>query len=36
MRTLFTVKMGQTMVMGAIVMQSIGFLWIRKVIKIEV
>jgi tight adherence protein B len=36
MKTLFTVKMGQTMVMGAIVMQSIGFLWIRKVIKIEV
>jgi tight adherence protein B len=36
MRTLFTVKMGQTMVMGAVVMQTIGFLWIRKVIKIEV
>ena len=36
MRTLFTVKMGQTMVMGAIVMQTIGFIWIRKVIKIEV
>jgi tight adherence protein B len=36
MKTLFTVKMGQTMVMGAIVMQAIGFLWIRKVIKIEV
>jgi tight adherence protein B len=36
MKTLFTVKMGQTMVMGAIVMQTLGFLWIRKVIKIEV
>jgi tight adherence protein B len=36
MRTLFTVKMGQTMVMGAIVMQTIGFIWIRQVIKIEV
>ena len=36
MRTLFTVKMGQMMVMGAIVMQSIGFIWIRQVIKIEV
>jgi Flp pilus assembly protein TadB len=28
--------MGQIMLMGAIVMQSIGFVWIRKVIKIEV
>jgi tight adherence protein B len=36
MRTLFTVKMGQMMVMGALVMQSIGFLWIKQVIKIEV
>jgi tight adherence protein B len=36
MKTLFTVKMGQTMVMGAIVMQTIGFIWIRQVIKIEV
>ena len=36
MRTLFTVKMGQMMVMGAVVMQTIGFIWIRQVIKIEV
>ena len=36
MRTLFTVRMGQMMVMGAIVMQTIGFIWIRQVIKIEV
>jgi tight adherence protein B len=35
-RTLFTTRMGQTMVMGAIVMQTIGFFWIKKVIKIEV
>jgi tight adherence protein B len=36
MQTLFRERMGQTMLMGAIVMQTIGFLWIRKVIKIEV
>jgi tight adherence protein B len=36
MKTLFTVKMGQMMVMGAIVMQAIGFVWIKQVIKIEV
>jgi Flp pilus assembly protein TadB len=28
--------MGQTMLMGAVVMQMIGYVWIRKVIKIEV
>jgi tight adherence protein B len=36
MKTLFTHPMGRTMVMGAIVMQTVGFLWIKKVIKIEV
>jgi len=36
MRTLFTARLGQMMVMGAIVMQSIGFVWIKQVIKIEV
>jgi len=36
MKTLFTVKMGQMMVIGAIIMQTIGFIWIRQVIKIEV
>ena len=36
MRTLFTVHMGQMMVVGAIVMQAIGFIWIKQVIKIEV
>jgi tight adherence protein B len=36
MRTLFREPMGQMMLMGAIVMQTIGFIWIRQVIKIEV
>jgi tight adherence protein B len=36
MQLLFQEKMGQTMLMGAIVMQAIGYVWIRKVIKIEV
>ena len=35
-RALFTTKMGQTMLIGAIVMQTIGFFWIKRVIKIEV
>jgi tight adherence protein B len=29
-------RMGQMMLMGAIVMQTLGYFWIRKVIKIEV
>ncbi len=36
MKLLFEDRMGQMMVMGAIVMQTIGFIWIRQVIKIEV
>jgi tight adherence protein B len=36
MDLLFKEKMGQMMIMGAIVMQTIGYFWIRKVIKIEV
>jgi tight adherence protein B len=36
MQLLFREKMGQSMLIGAIVMQTIGFFWIRKVIKIEV
>ena len=36
MQTLFHERMGQTMLIGAIVMQTVGFLWIRRVIKIEV
>ena len=36
MQLLFRERMGQMMLMGAIVMQTIGFLWIRHVIKIEV
>lgn len=36
MKPLFQDRMGQQMVMGAIVMQAVGFIWIRQVIKIEV
>ena len=36
MQLLFRERMGQMMLIGAIVMQTIGFIWIRKVIKIEV
>jgi tight adherence protein B len=36
MGLLFHERMGQMMLMGAIIMQTIGFLWIRQVIKIEV
>jgi tight adherence protein B len=36
MQTLFNERMGQTMLMGAIIMQTVGFVWIRQVIKIEV
>jgi tight adherence protein B len=36
MGLLFTERMGQLMVLGAIVMQTIGYIWIRQVIKIEV
>jgi tight adherence protein B len=36
MGLLFHEKMGQTMLIGAVVMQAIGYVWIRKVIKIEV
>ena len=36
MHLLFTEPMGHMMIVGAIVMQTIGFFWIRKVIKIEV
>jgi tight adherence protein B len=36
MELLFTHRMGQMMLLVAIIMQTIGFLWIRKVIKIEV
>ena len=33
---LFTEQMGQQMIIGAIVMQAIGYLWIKQVVKIEV
>ena len=36
MNLLFRERMGQMMLVGAIVMQTIGFLWIKQVIKIEV
>jgi tight adherence protein B len=36
MDLLFKRPMGQTMLMGAVVMQTIGFVWIKQVIKIEV
>lgn len=36
MQLLFKERMGQTMLVGAMVMQAVGFVWIRKVIKIEV
>jgi tight adherence protein B len=36
MNLLFRERMGQMMLIGAIVMQTVGFIWIRQVIKIEV
>ena len=36
MNTLFTEPMGKMMLLGAGVMQSVGYIWIRQVIKIEV
>ena len=33
---LFEERMGQTMLIGAIVLQAVGFMWIRQVVKIEV
>jgi tight adherence protein B len=36
MNTLFNHKVGQTMLAGAGVMQTVGYFWIRQVIKIEV
>jgi tight adherence protein B len=36
MQLLFQEQIGRTMLMGVIVMQFIGFLWIRQVVKIEV
>jgi tight adherence protein B len=36
MHMLFFEHMGQMMLLGAIVMQTVGFIWIRQVIKIEV
>jgi len=36
MNMLFRERMGQMMLLVAIVMQSIGFIWIKQVVKIEV
>jgi Flp pilus assembly protein TadB len=36
MTPLFNERLGQMMLMAAIVMQTIGYFWIRKVIRIEV
>jgi Flp pilus assembly protein TadB len=36
MELLFKTRIGQQLLMIAIVMQIIGYVWIRKVIKIEV
>jgi tight adherence protein B len=36
MNMLFRERMGQMMLLFAIVMQTVGFLWIKQVIKIEV
>ena len=36
MRTMFVEPMGRMMLMGTIVMQLVGFVWIRKVMQIEV
>jgi tight adherence protein B len=36
MKLLFNERMGQAMLVGAMVMQAVGFVWIRQVIKIEV
>jgi tight adherence protein B len=36
MKLLFEERMGHTMIAGAIIMQAIGYVWIRKIIKIEV
>jgi Flp pilus assembly protein TadB len=36
MQLLFRERTGQLMLMGAMVLQAVGYVWIRKVIKIEV
>jgi Flp pilus assembly protein TadB len=36
MNLLFRERMGQMMLIGAIIMQSVGFVWIRQIVKIEV
>ena len=36
MNLLFTERMGRLMLLGTVVMQTIGYVWIRKIVTIEV
>ena len=36
MQPMFRERMGQMMLLGAMVLQGLGYLWIKQVIKIEV
>jgi len=36
MKLLFENRLGQMMIIASVVMQAVGFVWIKKVIKIEV
>ena len=36
MDLLFTERLGRLMLCGVLVMQTIGYLWIRKIVSIEV
>ena len=36
MNLMFTEPLGRTMLIGAVIMQTVGFFWIRQVVKIEV
>jgi Flp pilus assembly protein TadB len=36
MNLLFEEKIGQMMIVGCIIMQAIGFFWIKQIVKIEV
>jgi Flp pilus assembly protein TadB len=36
MGVLFTERLGQIMILGTLVLQATGYVWIRQVVKIEV
>jgi Flp pilus assembly protein TadB len=36
MNLLFEERLGQLMILASIVMQAIGFIWIKQIVKIEV